>query len=242
VRAEAGGVTVEALEEALAAARAEQQAQADRISETAAEAARLQAEQDALDADDSLALAVQDQQGAITQIGRTLEDALLAQLAASLLEAAMQRVQEGGDDAMLRRIGAAFATLTEDAYPAVQSREDDRGVAHLVIRRRDHPEEETAVEALSEGTRDQLFLALRLVAIEDQVAGGTALPFLGDDILQSFDDPRAAAAFRALLRFSETTQVILLSHHRHLGEVAAAALPTGALHLQSLDQALPLPA
>jgi uncharacterized protein YhaN len=242
LRAEAGGVATEALEEALAAARAEQQAQADRISETAAEAARLQAEQDALDADDSLALAVQDQQGAITQIGRTLEDALLAQLAASLLEAAMQRVQEGGDDAMLRRIGAAFATLTEDAYPAVQSREDDKGVAHLVIRRRDHPEEETTVEALSEGTRDQLFLALRLVAIEDQVAGGTALPFLGDDILQSFDDRRAAAAFRALLRFSETTQVILLSHHRHLGEVAAAALPTGALHLQSLDQALPLPA
>ncbi|MBO1075860.1 AAA family ATPase [Roseomonas marmotae] len=235
LRTEAAELAAETLEDLLAAARAEQQAQQDRIAEASAQAARLQAELDALHADDGVSRAAQDQQAAIAQLGRTLEEAVLAQLAASLLESAMGRLQEAGDDALLRRIGATFAALTEGAYPAVQSREDEKGVAHLVIRRRDFPEEETLVEALSEGTRDQLFLALRLVAIEDQVAEGTCLPFLGDDILQSFDDRRAAAAFRALLDFSTTAQVILLSHHRHLAGIAADALPPGALHLQSLE-------
>lgn len=242
LRAEAAGYPAETLEAALAEARAEQQALTQRISEAATEAARLRAERDALHADDGVAQAAQDQQAAIAQLGQTLEDALLAQVAASLLDAAMGQLQEAGDDALLRRIGGVFAALTEGAYPAVQSREDEKGLAHLVIRRREFPEEDTPVEALSEGTRDQLFLALRLVAIEDQVAGGTTLPFLGDDILQSFDDGRAAAAFRTLLDFSQTTQVILLSHHRHLAELAAATLPPGALHLQSLDQAIPVPA
>lgn len=242
LRAEAAGHPAESLEAALAEARTEQQALTQQISEAATEAARLRAERDALHNDEGLAQAAQDQQAAMAQLGQTLEDALLAQVAASLLDAAMGQLQEAGDDALLRRIGTFFAALTEGAYPAVQSREDEKGLAHLVIRRRDFPEEDVAVEALSEGTRDQLFLALRLVAIEDQVAGGTALPFLGDDILQSFDDGRATAAFRALLDFSETTQVILLSHHRHLADLAAAALPPGALHLQSLESALALPA
>jgi len=91
------------------------------------------------------------------------------------------------------------------------------------------------VDELSEGTRDQLFLALRLVAVEDHVAQGTPLPFLGDDILQSFDEGRAAATFRALLDFSRTTQVILLSHHQHLLELAQATLSPGQVHVQRLE-------
>jgi uncharacterized protein YhaN len=61
------------------------------------------------------------------------------------------------------------------------------------------------------------------------------LPFLGDDILQSFDDARAAAAFRALLDLSGTAQVILLSHHEHLLPVLRGAMPAEAIHLQRLS-------
>ncbi|MFC3126902.1 AAA family ATPase [Pseudoroseomonas globiformis] len=179
--------------------------------------------------------AVAAEQSALARLSRALEEAVVLQAARSMLGEALAEVQQAGDDATLRRIGAVFATLTDGAYPAVTSREDDRGVAHLMIGRR-HPAETLAVDALSEGTRDQLFLALRLVAIEDHAAHSTPLPFLGDDILQSFDDARAAAAFRALHRFSETTQVILLTHHRHLAELARATLPQGALNLQSLPE------
>jgi uncharacterized protein YhaN len=70
------------------------------------------------------------------------------------------------------------------------------------------------------------------VAIADQAASGTVVPFVGDDILQSFDDQRAAAAFRGLLHLSETTQVILLSHHEHLLGVLHGSVPSSAVHLQ----------
>lgn len=237
---EARGFGALPLEEALAEARAAQEAQAGAIAAAAHRAAQLEAEQAALVGDDTPARALQEQQAALAQLGRILEDALLMQAASGLLDAAMGRLRESGDDRLLRRIGAAFALLTEGAYPVLASREDARGVAHLVLRHRDHPEEEVSIEGLSEGTRDQLFLALRLVAIEDHAAAAPPLPFLGDDILQSFDDRRAGAAFRALLALSRHTQVILLSHHEHLAEVAAGALPEGALNLlRLLPEAVP---
>lgn len=234
LQAEQAGHPPETLEAALQAAE-EAGAAARRAAEEAAEArAHAAAELERLGADGAAREAAAAEQAALARLGHVLEEAVLLQAARSLLGAAMERVQEAGDDARLRRIGDVFAELTEGAYPALAAREDEKGVAHLLARRATPEGEEAGVEVLSEGTRDQLFLALRLVAIEDHVAAATPLPFLGDDILQSFDDGRAAAAFRALRRFSGTTQVILLTHHPHLVALAGRALPAGALHVQAL--------
>jgi uncharacterized protein YhaN len=54
------------------------------------------------------------------------------------------------------------------------------------------------------------------------------LPFIGDDILQTFDDDRALAALRVLADLSQHTQVIVLTHHRHVLELATQ-LPAGAI-------------
>ena len=223
-----------ALEADLEEARTAQQHHAGLAQAAVALATALELELRRLAGDDVAVQAATSEAAATSRIGQALNDALLVQVAGELLEAALAAVQEGTDDSLLRRISAAFAMLTEGAYARVASQEDERGTARLVLRARDFPEEETGVEQLSEGTRDQLFLALRLVAIEDQAANGTRLPFLGDDILQSFDDARAAAALRALLALSGTVQVILLSHHEHLAAVAQRCLPAGALHLQRL--------
>lgn len=234
-RQEVEACAPDVMEAELAAARATQATQQAAAEEAAAAAAQAEGALRTLGNEAAFGEAVQGQQAAIARIGQTLEDALLLHAAGALLEGALERVQDAGDDRLLRRISDAFARLTEGAYPSIASREDDKGVAHLVIRRREFPEEEVAVDALSEGTRDQLFLALRLVAIEDRALHARPLPFLADDILQSFDDSRAAAAFRTLLDFSRTTQVILLTHHHHLAELAAATLPRGHLHLQHLE-------
>jgi uncharacterized protein YhaN len=66
---------------------------------------------------------------------------------------------------------------------------------------------------------------LRLAAIEDHVATAQPLPFVCDDILQTFDDDRAMAAMQALVSLSESVQVILLSHHRHLAGLSARLAP-----------------
>ena len=46
---------------------------------------------------------------------------------------------------------------------------------------------------MSDGTQDQLYLALRLASLEHFMAGGTAMPLLVDDALVNFDDAPGAA-------------------------------------------------
>ena len=74
------------------------------------------------------------------------------------------------------------------------------------------------VEGFSEGARDQLFLALRLALLERRA--GEALPFIGDDLLASFDDPRALRTLGLLAEFGAKQQVILFTHHHHVAELA----------------------
>ncbi len=55
-----------------------------------------------------------------------------------------------------------------------------------------------AVIGMSEGSRDQLYLALRLAALELQVEQGFAMPLIADDLFINFDDRRTAAGLRVL--------------------------------------------
>ena len=80
------------------------------------------------------------------------------------------------------------------------------------------------VAGMSEGTIDQLFLALRLAAVEDAAAAGARLPFLADDLFINYDDQRAAAGFEVLGELARTTQVLFFTHHQHLVSIAEKAL------------------
>jgi uncharacterized protein YhaN len=76
------------------------------------------------------------------------------------------------------------------------------------------------IEGMSEGTRDQLYLALRMAALELHLEQTVPLPFIADDLFINYDDGRARAGLEALARLSEMTQVIFLSHHEHLVPLA----------------------
>jgi uncharacterized protein YhaN len=70
--------------------------------------------------------------------------------------------------------------------------------------------------------------------LEDYAARAPAPPFVADDLLQTFDDyGRTANALAALADLSQHVQVIILSHHRHLLEVAKI-LPMRTVHLCEL--------
>ena len=79
---------------------------------------------------------------------------------------------------------------------------------------------ECPVEALSEGARDQLYLALRIAAVQAHAAQAEPLPFIADDLLVHFDDRRAAAAIALLTELGRSTQVILFTHHDHIAALA----------------------
>ena len=127
---------------------------------------------------------------------------------------------------MLTRAGAIFHGLTESRYDGLDQDfgEDD----HLHLRARRADGEALALAALSEGARDQLYLALRLAFLEDYAARSEAPPFVGDDLFASFDDARVAAGLNALAEASGSIQPILFTHHAHIVEIAGARLGTAA--------------
>jgi len=76
------------------------------------------------------------------------------------------------------------------------------------------------VEQLSGGTREQLFLAIRLAMVEQLSEEGIELPMILDDVTVNFDDDRVRAAVEALLQFtSQGRQVLLFTCHQHLAQL-----------------------
>src|SRR5262249_33878326 len=84
--------------------------------------------------------------------------------------------------------------------------------------------ERAPVAHLSEGTCDQLYLALRLAYIEDYANRAEAPPFIGDDLFASFDDARTGNGLEALAAIGDRVQPVLFTHHLHVIEQARARL------------------
>ena len=164
-----------------------------------------------------------------TQAGRLLDEYLLLRVATGMLGRALDRVEESAGPTGVQRIAAAFEAITDGAW-TVAAGENAKGETILRAVERAANEPAKLIDQLSEGTRDQLYLALRLVAIETHVTTAPPLPFIADDILQTFDDTRARAAMRALVALSQHVQVIVLTHHPHVLALAEG-LP---VHVQRL--------
>jgi uncharacterized protein YhaN len=130
---------------------------------------------------------------------------------------------------LLRAAGTHFASLTGGRYKRLGADEDQVGQVTLHAVRDD--DSECPMEALSEGTRDQLYLALRIAGVEAHVAQATPMPFIADDLLVHFDDRRAAAAIASLAELGRTTQVILFTHHEHVVALAAQQAGVGLQYL-----------
>ena len=77
---------------------------------------------------------------------------------------------------------------------------------------------------MSEGSRDQLYLALRLAALELQIDQGFSMPLIADDLFINFDDSRTAAGLKVLGDLSQKMQIIFLTHHDHLVPLAREVL------------------
>jgi len=146
-----------------------------------------------------------------------------------ILEEAAQDYRKRMGDNVLSTACHYFHILSLGSFGGIRPEATNGGNKLVAVRNMDDPDsDELELNALSEGTRDQLYLALKLAMIrnrlvERQRLGQAMLPVILDDILVQFDDERSAAAFRLLGELSEMTQVIFLTHHGHLERVARAA-------------------
>jgi uncharacterized protein YhaN len=143
-------------------------------------------------------------------------------LASSVLGAAMEHHRTAHGDPMILRAGALLSTLSHGSLQRLVEDFDEEGRGHLRGVRRTG--ERIGVEAMSEGTRDQLFLALRLAFLEDYARNNEPAPFIGDDIFHTFDDARTASGLRTLAEASTSFQPILFTHHLSVVEAGRSAL------------------
>ncbi|MBA3896100.1 MAG: AAA family ATPase [Sphingomonadaceae bacterium] len=192
----------------------------DEAGRAASESAAADAQQTATDTTAALAQAAEDHIQAVT--------------AAALLRWMLDRHRATNQAPLIARAGALFKQVTGGAFTGltIGYANDDRPV---ILASRANGSE-VGVEALSEGTRDQLYLALRLGSIEGR-AGAGALPIVCDDLLITADDARSAALLKVLAAAAEHSQVIVFSHHAHLIEVANRAIGTDGFKLHRIEPA-----
>jgi uncharacterized protein YhaN len=230
---EVAAVAAEAVDSELARLRGDEERMATERDAAVRDEQRLFAELDKIKAGENAIDAEERRQAAIASATRISAEALLYHAAACLLRHGVERLRNVGDNGLVQRIGTAFTRITGGAYSGVAADQDDKGAPFLIAIEADGKTEKR-IDQLSDGTRDQLFLALRLIMVEDYAQKAPALPFIADDLLQTFDDySRTANALAALSDVSRHVQVVVLSHHRQLIEIAKV-LPRDAVNICDL--------
>jgi len=159
------------------------------------------------------------------ELGVLSEHYILKRAQAVTLRWAIEQYRERHQDPMLLRASELFSSLTIGRYASL--RIDNDGSAPRLLGLRDDGRTVVEIGAMSEGTTDQLFLALRLAAVEQSVAAGVRLPFLADDLFVNFDDERSEAGFRVLAKLAQSTQVLFFTHHPHLAAIARSVVGAG---------------
>ncbi|MEA2013915.1 MAG: AAA family ATPase [Thermodesulfobacteriota bacterium] len=146
------------------------------------------------------------------------EQYLRLQIATLILEQRIEDYRKKNQAPVLARAGELFSKLTLDSYANLRDELDDNGKPILLgVRPND---EEVSVGGMSDGSRDQLYLALRLATLEQHLSKGEPMPFVVDDILIGFDDNRTMVCLEVLAELALSTQVLLFTHHRRVLELA----------------------
>jgi uncharacterized protein YhaN len=143
------------------------------------------------------------------------------------ISAELERFRQRHQGPMLERAARYFSRLTSGAFERVITAWDDKD--RPVIRAVRATGEEVPLQGLSEGSRDQLYLALRLAALTVQSPQGAPLPLVLDDALVHFDDARASAAFALFAEVAPLVEIIYLTHHEHIVGLAEAHVAKDAL-------------
>ncbi|HET7867394.1 MAG TPA: hypothetical protein VFL86_23560, partial [Burkholderiaceae bacterium] len=173
----------------------------------------------AIDSGDTAAAAREGMERAAAGVRAAMGPWIRSRLAHGLLAEALKRFRDRAQGPMLLAASAYFGAMTGGEFVRLLS--DDSGAQPMLLAQRAGGSR-IGVEAMSEGTRDQLYLALRLAALGIRRSAGVDLPVILDDVLMTSDDGRAGRMLAALGEFSRGGQVIVFTHHGHLVGVGRA--------------------
>ncbi|WP_271565790.1 ATP-binding protein [Bradyrhizobium sp. CCBAU 11386] len=173
---------------------------------------------EAVGGDAAAARAASDRQAALAEMREAASQYARVRSASLVLRWMIERFRREKQAPLLKRAGELFSILTGGSFQQLTLEYDEKDVPHLAGVR---PDDSTVtVSGLSEGAADQLFMALRIAAVEEYLGHAAPVPFIADDLFINYDDARAAAGFKILQRLAEKTQVLFFTHHQHLVDLA----------------------
>ncbi|MDY6989901.1 MAG: AAA family ATPase [Thermodesulfobacteriota bacterium] len=182
---------------------------------------------------ESLAVIIAEEaEGLVGNIQSHVEHYVKLRLASAILTRAMERYRQSNQSPVLSAASEYFKTMTGESFAGLRADFDDKGDPVIKAIR---PEGTLlSVREMSDGSRDQLFLSLRLGGLEKYIVNNGPMPFIVDDVLVHFDDDRSAAALETMADLAEKTQIIFFTHHQHLVALAEKSVPEEMLHVHHL--------
>ncbi len=200
--------------------------------ETVQIVARAKREKERLEnAGDAASQYLQSARNAAARISGDAARYLRLRLATRFLSQQIETFREKNQGPLLARAGELFREVTAGSFEELRASFDEADTPILVGIREGN---EVSIQGMSDGTRDQLYLALRLAAIEQHQKHHEPMPIILDDLLATFDDRRSQALLPILRDLGRKTQLMLFTHHRHIVDLTRSTLPAGDFQLLEL--------
>jgi len=164
----------------------------------------------------NIAQLTQDQERLRAQLREQIEEYGALAAALHLIGEARAKYERERQPAVLKEAGWCMQRITQSAYQRVLS---PLGEEELSLEAADGRFK--AIEELSRGTQQQLYLAMRLayVRVHHQSPGAEPLPLIMDEVLVNFDPERARRTAELILEVAQDNQVFLFTCHPETTEI-----------------------
>ena len=133
-------------------------------------------------------------------------------LLAGIVRAADHRFRDRNQPDVLRTAGRYLDTITGGRYRRLQMQEGELG-GTLYLEGPGYPHAVEVDTPVSTGTREQVYLALRLAVIDHLDAGGERLPLFLDEAFVNWDAERRERAFAVLAELARERQIFVFTCH-----------------------------
>jgi uncharacterized protein YhaN len=167
----------------------------------------------------------------LAEVDRLWNEYLRVELARRLLQREIEQFRQQNESSVLVRASEFFHHLTLGRYKSLIV-EYDGTQPYIEAIHRDGSKRR--VHQMSDGTRDQLFLAMRFAFVDQHLTQSHPLPLIMDDILVHFDDDRTRATLEILHSFAGKTQILYFTHHRSVVEVAQKLIDASRVRVHDL--------
>ncbi|MEM9411527.1 MAG: AAA family ATPase, partial [Planctomycetota bacterium] len=149
------------------------------------------------------------------EIARVKKQWQVLSTSSQMLESIREKYESKRQPETLQEASSYLSRLTDGHYTRIWTRLV--GEELLVDNKND---ETITVDKLSRGTREAVYLSLRLALIGAYARRGAVLPMVMDDILVNFDSKRARAAAELLVEFSRNGyQLLMFTCHEHMRDL-----------------------